>query len=313
MKKSVLSYEYFRGGFAWLLLIFGCALYCCGFFWISPNSAWKEVVLKVADVLVIGVILGYLSNAAQFLGIFKQDLESIIFGKEFISKRNDLDTVWENVTKQMFKNKFPSLHKDLLSIIRGYLPNDEISYYNDFENHISIEWVDKEKGVIKATDDVEFELIADNSNSFIYPIKSWVTISEGNHKWFKNEITRISINEKNLSLEDNMKESKKEGDSYCETVNVSLSGASRYGIKYTRVRQYSINDDNYIGFRAHYIVNKLRVCIDAPDDIKVLFTCRGTTNDFEDVPQKGKRIEKKYKGLILPRQGFLFILSKIEK
>lgn len=310
MKKSILSYDNFRGGSAWLLLIIGVALYACGYFWMPKESAWKEVVIKVADVLVIGVILGYLSNAAQFLGIFKQDLQDIIYGKDFIKNRNDIDTVWENVTKQMFKNKFPAVHKDLLTIISGYLPKDEVSYYNDYETHTTIEWIDQGKGIIKATDDVEFELIAENTNKFTYPIKSWVRVPDGttSSAWYKNDLTSISVNEKEPTLGERTR--KKEGEMICETQEVLLAGNSKYNIKFTRVRQYSIFDDYFIGFRSHYIVNRMRVCLDTPEDIDVLFTCRGTTKDFEDVPQKGRRIEKKYKGIILPRQGFLFMLRK---
>ena len=75
---------------------------------------------------------------------------------------------------------------------------------------------------------------------------------------------------------------------------------------------YNINEDYYIGFRAKYIVNRLRVCLDYPDDIDVIFTCRGTQLDFEDVNNSKRRIEKKYKGIILPRQGYIFALQKIK-
>lgn len=312
MKKSILSYDNFRGGSAWFLLLLGIALYCCGYFWMPNDSIWKEVVVKIADVLVIGVIIGYLSNAAQFLGVFKQDLQDIIYGKEFIKNRNDIDVVWENVTKQLFKNKFPALQKDLLNIISDYLPKDEVSYYNDYETHTTIEWVDRKIGIIKATDNIEFELIADNSSRFTYPIKNWVRVPDGksSSNWYKNELTNITVNDKAPTLGEQMKT--KEGDVFCEIQEIILEGCSKYSIRFTRVRQYSIFDDYYIGFRSHYIVNKMRVCLDAPDDIEVLFTCRGTTKDFDDVPQKGRRIEKKYKGLILPRQGYLFMLRKIE-
>ena len=90
MKTDLLSYKHFRSGSAWIILILGILFYCFGYFYIDSTSCWREVVIKIADVLVIGVILGYLSNAAQFLGIFKQDLQDIIYGKDFVKKRKDL-------------------------------------------------------------------------------------------------------------------------------------------------------------------------------------------------------------------------------
>lgn len=69
-----------------------------------------------------------------------------------------------------------------------------------------------------------------------------------------------------------------------------------------------IDEDFYIGFRAKYIVKGLRVCLDYPEDMDAIFTCRGTHDDFEDVKKPKRCIEKKYEGVILPRQGYIFVL-----
>lgn len=306
MKNNLLSYDLFRGGVAWILLFLGIGFYACGYFWVPQGSIWKEIIIKIADVLVIGVILGYLSNAAQFLGVFKKDLQDIIYGKDFIKQRKDLDTLWETITKQMFKNKFPAIHKDLLEIINGYLPTEEVSYYNDYSTHITIEWVDFEKNIIRQTDIVDFELISDATNSFTYPLKSWVNAKDSSA--FTNRIEDITVNGKEPELGE--KKTYKDKGVFCEEQPVILKDATKYEMQYKRVRVFCLDDDNYIGFRAHYIVNKLRVCLDFPENLEVLFTCRGTTKDFEDVSQTKSCIEKKYKGIILPRQGFLFTLRK---
>ena len=101
-------------------------------------------------------------------------------------------------------------------------------------------------------------------------------------------------------------------DDICHEQKVRLKGSTKYEIHYVREKTYNINEDYYIGFRAKYIVNKLRVCLDYPDDIDAIFTCRGTQLDFEDVKNSKRRIEKKYKSIILPRQGYIFALRKIK-
>lgn len=51
------------------------------------------------------------------------------------------------------------------------------------------------------------------------------------------------------------------------------------------------------------------MCLNLPDDIEAMFICRGTQLDFDDITTGSpKRIEKKYKGIILPRQGYVFAL-----
>ena len=154
MKISILDYKNFRAGSAWIILIMGIALYGVGYFYVDDNSIWKEILIKLGDVLVFGVILGYLYNASQFLGIFKKDLQDIIYGKEFLRTRTDIQPLWDNISKELFKNKFPKIHKDLLDTVSGYLPKDEVSFYDDYEAHLKIEWQNKDMGIISVTDGV---------------------------------------------------------------------------------------------------------------------------------------------------------------
>ncbi len=98
---------------------------------------------------------------------------------------------------------------------------------------------------------------------------------------------------------------------YCKEQRVVLKGATKYNIKYTRVKTYNMNEDYYLGLRAKYIINNLRVSLELPDGIAAQFVCRGTQKDFEDVNNREKRIEKKYKGIVLPRQGYIFALRKV--
>lgn len=308
MKDSVLSYKYFRSGAAWIFFILGIVLYYIGYFQIDSQSVWKEIFIKGGDILIIGVILGYLSNAAQFLGIFKQDLQDIIYGKEFIKQRKDITPLWETISKQMFKNKFPAIHKEFLKVINGYFPENEVSFYNDYESHITIEWIDSRRGVIRVIDSVSFELIADSTDEFEYPLKTWTRVKE--KETYENKITELIVNNQTPIIE-NVGEYH-ENDDICHEQKVKLKGSTKYEIRYVREKTYNINEDYYIGFRAKYIVNKLRVCLDYPDDIDAIFTCRGTQLDFEDVKNSKRRIEKKYKSIILPRQGYIFALRKIK-
>ena len=98
--------------------------------------------------------------------------------------------------------------------------------------------------------------------------------------------------------------------SLCQEQQLTLQGNTKYEIKYTREKTYNINYDYYVGFRAKYIVNKLRVCLDLPNEIDAIFTCRGTQNEFDDISNNDNRIEKKYRGLVLPRQGYIFALKR---
>lgn len=306
MKNNILSYKYFKSGLAWIFFILGIGFYYLGYFQIESQSIWREICIKVGDIFVIGVIIGYLSNAAQFLGIFKQDLQDIIYGKEFIKQTKDITPLWENVSKEMFKNKFPAIHKEFLKVINEYFPKNEVSFYNDYESHITIEWIDRENGIIHVVDSASFELIADTTDEFEYPLKTWTRVKYKGV--YENKITEFTVNNTIPDIED--VKSYRDNDDICHEQKVKLKGSTKYEIRYVREKKYCIDDDYYIGFRAKYIVNKLRVSLDYPDDIDAIFTCRGTQSDFEEVKNSKRRIEKKYKSIILPRQGYIFALQK---
>lgn len=306
--KNILSTNNLRTGAAWLFLIIGLILYWIGFFYFDDSSLYSKISIKIADVLVIGVVLGFITNAAQFIGIFKQDLQDIIYGKEFIKQRKDIYPLWENLSKELFKNKFPSLHKELLNTVNGYLPKDEVSYYNDYEIHTSIEWVDKDKGIIKVTDKVSFDLISETTDEIKYPIKSWTKIKDRIH--YTNSITQITVNGNKPTDIKYIGERQDVEGSLCQEQQLSLQGFTKYEIKYTREKTYNIDDDYYVGFRAKYIVNKLRVCLDLPNEIEAIFTSRGTQKDFEDIINKNNQIERRYRGIVLPRQGYIFSLKQ---
>jgi len=308
--KNLLSYKHFRSGAAWIIFVIGVGLYACGFALMNKDDIWREVVIKIADVLIIGVILGYLSNAAQFLGLFKQDLQDIIYGKEFLKQRKDISPLWETVSKQMFKNKFPVIHKDFLKVIKDYFPQNEVSFYNSYEVRTTIEWLDRERGIIKVTDITTLELIAETEDKFVYSLKTW-TIVNNNKEFNEPKIEELLVNNKTVDKVVSKNEYDDSDNNRCHEYLVPLEGATKYEIQYMREKIYNINEDYYIGFRAKYIVNSLRVCLDFPDDIDAIFICRGTPEDFETVKSAKNaknRIEKRYKGIILPRQGYIFAL-----
>lgn len=306
--NSILSYRNFRTASAWLIFLVGLVFYFFGYSELITTTIWKNLLIKAGDVLVIGVIIGYLSNAAQFLGVFKQDLQDIIYGREFLKQRKDISPLWDAVSKEMFKNKFPQIHKDFLKAIQGYFPSDEVSYYNDYEANITIEWQDRSKGTIKVTHQISFELVADNKDSFDYPLRTWTRTCNGED--FIDNISQIKVNGAVPNLT-NPSLNKVDDNNVCKEQKITLSGSSKYSIEYTREKEYSIDVDYTIGMRSKYIINGLRVSVDFPEDIDVTFLCRGTQGEFEDIRHNRKdRIEKKYKGIILPRQGYIFALRK---
>jgi hypothetical protein len=53
----------------------------------------------------------------------------------------------------------------------------------------------------------------------------------------------------------------------------------------------------------------MKVCLDLHENINATFLERGTQNQFETIKKSKNRIEMKYKGIVLPKQGYIFALQ----
>ena len=309
MADNLLSYNKFRSGSAWIILITGIALYAIGYFVCIEGSIYKEIVIKIADVLVIGVILGYLSNAAQFLGVFKKDLEDIVYGKEFIKKRNDLPVLWDTLSRQMIKEKSPAISKDLLAVIKDYyLPVESPIYYNDYHIIEEISWADQNKKFVKVEETINFEIITESENKFDLPMSTWLDV-EGLEKGQYSVLIKEFL--VNGTMPETSIEEKLTGNKYEHHCIASLSGSKKYEVRQKREKVYALEKDYDISFRARYIVNKLEVELKYPfEDLDINFIARGTIKDFKDVHQSEGFISKQYKGIILPKQGYIFVINK---
>ncbi|MBD5277160.1 MAG: hypothetical protein HDS30_05870 [Bacteroides sp.] len=300
----------FKQSIGWIIAILGVLCYFIGYYFksIYDSSIWPDFIIKAADVMIIGVVVGYLTGIAQWAGIFKKEIQDIIYGKEFLQKRNDIETIWYNVTKQMFKSKFADIHKNMLTALKSVLPSeDDISYYEDYDADSRIEWVDKDKGVIKCIDNYSMYIVVESEKQFDYVINKWTIENSENPDDDILESLEVVVDSKKQN--DLITMTTRNGSEICTETKVSLSGKKRYFLQYSRVQQYNINDDYYIGFKAKYITNNLKVSLELPHDIEAIFIERGTVKGFQNVNNTKSHIKKIYKGVIFPKQGYIFALN----
>ena len=119
-EDGLFSANSFRLGISWIILIVGLIGYFLVYSKVIPNSDHKEIILKASDVFVIGGVVGFLSNASLFMGIFKKELESIVYSVKFLNKRNDISDIWRKTSKALFNQKFPDISEELLSLIEDH-------------------------------------------------------------------------------------------------------------------------------------------------------------------------------------------------
>lgn len=309
LKNNISSF--FKERLTWLLIALfgGVAAYAVGLF-IVDEGVWHEFLFQAGNVLIVGVVLGFLSSGEHFLSLFQDAIQNVVYGKEFLANQKDISKYWKVTSKQMFENKFPNIHEEFLDLINSYFPTDEVSYYNDYEMISSMEWIEEDKGLVKVTDTVSFDLVADTTNEFIYPLKIWFKVNNEVENIASSKMIYFKVNRKELeNLSD--PEIFIENGERCEKRDILLSGSKEYHIEYRVEKVLNIAEDHCKGFRAKYIVKNCRVEYEVPENIHIQFESRGTRENFEDVgPQRTYKISKRYRGILLPKQGFVMALQK---
>lgn len=299
----------FKWGSGWICFIIGMIGYIISYGFLSETNIWYDILIKIGDVLIIGVVVGYLTNAAQFLGIFKKELQDVIYGKEFLKVRNDIGVLWETVTKEMFKSKFPAINKELLvNIQQTYLPMNNLIYYHDYNTTVNVEWIDRDRNIIKVQHDINFELIAESTKKIEFPLKSWIDVEGLNEGDYSVSVSNYMVNDKPATIlrtEESVK-----NNQHCFEQIIELKGCEKYEISKVIEKVYSLEKDFTIGFRAAYLINKLTINFHCPEDLSFSFYNRGTIDDFKLLSENRTGFTRKYKGILFKNQGYIVALNK---
>ena len=144
------------GLFALLLSIWGT----------FENLLWKETWGTFGKtILASGVFAGIL-KLMQISGVFKEELEKLMFEPKFLKNRNDIPSYWDKLSQELFKNKFPGISKKLLNDIKDtYFPTKSVTYYDQLEHFYEIDLDDE--GVLTIKQKVSLNVICSSSKESI--------------------------------------------------------------------------------------------------------------------------------------------------
>lgn len=288
-----------------LSYVFVACLYCFG-----DNSSVVHLLMtffeKLGDVLLVGAVLGYISNAAMYMGIFKKELEKVVLDEDFIERLNlqEIERIWERITKKLFQSRFEGISSKLLTLIKdNYLPAERSIYYKNYKSNITIVWENREKEIVKVTSVNHFKMITESTAKFTIPWKNWTRVGNGDVIPCSMEIVKYLINGKKVEL--NKEDLGIINGEHVYLCNVPLEGSKEYDVQNVIEKVYSLQEDFDKCFRAGFIVENYTLAVTHPEDMMLQFASRGTCGDFEMVSQTPNSLTAQYDGLILPKQGYV--------
>ncbi|HTE10681.1 MAG TPA: hypothetical protein VK645_06915 [Chitinophagaceae bacterium] len=185
----------------YIALTIGLFSFLYGTFGTFEFSAWKEFWSGFGKTVLASGIFALLLKTIQFMGVFKEELSKIIYDAKFLENRKDLPEVWENVSRVMFKNKFPKISQAIMHDIRNlYFPTEHVLYYDDYKQILEIELIDEEAQKIEVRQHSTFTIYPkDKKEKFTQQTTNRLYFNKSKDEVFL-EITSYKINDKEKNL-----------------------------------------------------------------------------------------------------------------
>ena len=264
---------------------------------------------KTGEILLISTFLSFFTSAADFMGFFKKSVEDVIYDAKHLEQRKDIVGIWVRVSEVLFESKFPQIRKRLMETIKkNYLPANGVVSYSNYKCTYTIDFDNTDSDYIIVKHEINFKLHAADKKEFTFPLRSSTCCCSEEGK--KN----LMVDSENIKVNGNTIKSKRKceqsGDDIRYVYEVKLKGSTEYFIEQILNKKYKLEEDNYLGFQAKWLVNGMNIQLLCPEEkITPVFLHRGTSDDFIVKNRKGF-LESNYKGLILRRQGYIIILNK---
>jgi len=251
----------------------------------------------------------------QIQGVFKEELEKLIFEPKFLGIRKDIPVYWEKISQELFKNKFPSISTQILEDIKGtYLPTNQMIYYDEVDHYYNIELVNDEV-TCKSTNSMVITG-ANKNEEVIYEFSNKIQLGENQSASYRKNFIKVNgtviadNHQKGGVVELFEKKETATAEYISTTYKLVLKGAERYNIDKEEVKKYKIQDNPLVQYKAAKLTNKLKVDISYSENLTIEFLKIGTLNTFVERQKENNFVKLHYSGIIYPEQGYVIQINK---
>ena len=318
MQLNMSAWRPIRGWLAdslpWVMLSFGFICFGAGHI-IGSETAPRlfSFLTGVGNALLAGGAFGAFVKSVQFAELFQKALHKVVWADEFVGNRKDLEDVWIKVSDQLNGRKFPHLKYDISrQIVEHYYKQPRSFYYEMAQKDLVVEKYDPILNEV---------YIISKADLVIRPHPEAASIDyRHSYRRAKGETAdqvSFTINGKPLDEWREYFRSKDiDGGELLPYVKLlSLPMAEKYEISQEFRLRLQLDKSPYI--RTTYRTFVQRCTVSAASlcgEIDILFQDFGTLSSFTDVFRGSTalcgKIQKEYKPLLLPGQGYNLIFVR---
>lgn len=305
--------DFFDRFFVALTLIAGSICLYYGITGHSGDPDIKKLLHTIGSLALASGIFAGVAKSNQFTEIYRKILREIVYGKEHLENRKDLEKIWENVTEVLSNQKFSKISNKMRANIKKYfLPLDHDYYYDNYHVDITIEQHPENSDYVILKETITYTIVCDDDelvidNRYVGRVK--VDLARKDMTYLK--ITHLSVDGEmvpNVDLKQEMS-----GNFLICKYERKLRNKKTYFIKREEEKQYNLNYNPIRRTLAVWIYNNCSIEVTYPKTISIEFNNMGVLDEFkvDDKPFKDfNRLKAEYKGLIYKNQGFFLHLRK---
>lgn len=279
----------------------------------DKNGFWYKAFYTGGTTMLSGGVFASIAKSMQFSEIFSKVLRDIIYAKEHLENRKDLEEMWKNLTSTLSKQKFDKISSSLQKNIKEYfLPLDHDYYYDDYNIEIEIEYNQDNSEYIDVKETIAYNIICEDETIPVKHESKCIIKSDYLDKGAtKYNLVKLFINGVDITKKVHSKKEFIEHNLEFK-YEYPLNGKKTYAVQKEDSKTYNIKYNRIKTHQALCIYNKLTVQIICPDDLKFDFRNLGTLNNFTTTVRhnNGNTIFKaKNNGLIYKNQGFVIVYN----
>src|ERR1700742_1681532 len=143
----------------WLwMLITAIACIAVSIILANDNHEHSSRILETVGIaILIGVVFDVVLKSVEYLNVFRDALNEIVYEDRFLRNRSDIIDVWKRVSRILYESKFPQISDQIENrILNTYFPISVNFYYEDVNQSITIEFHDDEQRYISVIESLDF-------------------------------------------------------------------------------------------------------------------------------------------------------------
>lgn len=308
-------YSFCKSYILYVFVFFSIAILVIAYTCFNETELFRDVLKTLGFTIISGGVFAVIVKSEQFSKIFQDELRKIVYGQEDLKVRNDLESLWQNVTLALCKQKFKNISEKLHESIKNfYLPITQEYYYKNHNIEIEVE-IDKENSeYVVVTETTTTTLYSDDLKPITLKFSSSIPMVKGEEELTIFELLEFKINKVSVDLTNCLKINREDGvlSVNCE---IKVQDKLEYKIIRKEKKRYNLIENSYRHHRAIWLYENFFLELTYPKELKVQFIESGVMDKWnQHLRPLGKdlfRLKADYQGLIFRKQGFILLLNKI--